>query len=259
MNLPVQVISTDFDGTLFAEFENPPVPEALQEQLAWLQQNGAKWVINTGRDLSSLMESIARARLTVRPDYVVVVEREIYRHHEHHYAPVTEWNDRCTREHAALFDEVRAALAEVIAWVEENFDADVYTDVYSPFCLIARNNADADAVQARFEEFCRRFPRLTIVRNDVYARLAHVNFNKGTALAEICRQLGVRAEHVLAAGDHLNDLPMLSREFARWLVAPSNAVPQVKARVLEQDGYVSHQHCGHGVAKGLELLLRGLR
>ncbi len=259
MNLPVQLVSTDFDGTLFAEFENPPVPEALQEQLAWLQQQGATWVINTGRDLSSLMESIARARLTVRPDYVVTVEREIYRHHEHRYEAVGEWNDRCTQEHAVLFDEVRAALVEVVAWVDQNFEADVYTDVYSPFCLIARNNPDADAIQAYFGAFCRRFPRLAFVRNDVYARLSHVAYNKGTALAEICRRVGVRAEHVLAAGDHLNDLPMLSREFARWLVAPSNAVPQVKARVLEQEGYVSHQHCGHGVAKGLELLLRGVR
>jgi hypothetical protein len=25
MNLPIKIISTDFDGTFFAEFENPPV------------------------------------------------------------------------------------------------------------------------------------------------------------------------------------------------------------------------------------------
>lgn len=259
MKLPVQLISTDFDGTLFAEFENPPVPRALEDQLSWLQQRGATWVINTGRDLSSLMESIARARLTIRPDYIVVVEREIYRHHDHHYQPVPEWNDQCTRDHQSVFAEVQVALTEVTAWVEEHFDADVYTDSYSPFCLIARNNQDADAIQNRFAKFCLRFPRLSFVRNDVYARLSHVAYNKGTALAEICRRVNVTAEHVLAAGDHLNDLPMLSREFARWLVAPSNAVPQVKAQVLKQDGYVSHQHCGHGVAKGLELLLRGLR
>ena len=45
MNLPVQLVSTDFDGTLFAEFANPPVPEVLQEQLAWLQRQGATWEI----------------------------------------------------------------------------------------------------------------------------------------------------------------------------------------------------------------------
>jgi HAD superfamily hydrolase (TIGR01484 family) len=259
MNLPVQLLSTDFDGTLFAEFENPPVPVALQEQIAWLQARGARWVINTGRDLSSLMESIARARLTVRPDYVVVVEREIYRHHEHRYESVAAWNERCTRDHALLFEEVDAALKEVATWVDENCDADVYTDAYSPFCMIARSNAEADTVQEHFAKFCRRFPQVAFVRNDVYARLSHIDYNKGTALAEIARQLGITADHILAAGDHLNDLPMLSRQFARWLVAPANAVPQVKAQVVAQEGYVSHQPFGHGVARGIELVLRGVR
>jgi len=55
MPSPIQIISTDFDGTLFAEFENPPVPDELQRLLGRLQQAGAKWVINTGCDLSSLL------------------------------------------------------------------------------------------------------------------------------------------------------------------------------------------------------------
>ena len=74
MSLPIKLISTDFDGTLHAEFENPPVPVDLQQLIGDLQSQGAKWVINTGRDLSSVMEGIARARLTVKPDFLVVVE-----------------------------------------------------------------------------------------------------------------------------------------------------------------------------------------
>ena len=31
MDLPIQLISTDFDGTLHADHESPPVPERLQE------------------------------------------------------------------------------------------------------------------------------------------------------------------------------------------------------------------------------------
>jgi hydroxymethylpyrimidine pyrophosphatase-like HAD family hydrolase len=54
--LPIRLISTDFDGTLFAEFESPPIPAELTDLIARLQAQGAKWVINTGRDLSSLME-----------------------------------------------------------------------------------------------------------------------------------------------------------------------------------------------------------
>ena len=65
----------------------------------------------------------------------------------------------------------------------------------------------------------------------------------------------VARDHVLAAGDHLNDLPMLSGEFARCLAAPDNAVGAVKDAVRRQNGYVSHQPWGHGVARGLEFFL----
>src|SRR5437667_8021849 len=92
MPLPIKVISTDFDGTLHAEFEDPPVPHDLQALISELQRQGAKWVINTGRDLSSVMESIARARLTIRPDYLVVVERDIYYHQGSQYLPSSQCN-----------------------------------------------------------------------------------------------------------------------------------------------------------------------
>ena len=52
-------------------------------------------------------------------------------------------------------------------------------------------------------------------------------------------------------GDQLNDLPMLSRQYARWLAAPANAVEPVKQAVREQDGHVSELSHGDGVADGL--------
>ena len=62
---PIKLISTDFDGTIFAEFQNPPIPRALQTLIADLQARGARWVINTGRDMSSLLEALGRARVTI--------------------------------------------------------------------------------------------------------------------------------------------------------------------------------------------------
>ena len=45
-------------------------------------------------------------------------------------------------------------------------------------------------------------------------------------------------------------------DFARWLVAPMNAIPQVKEAVLRQNGFVSEKHCGYGVAHGLATILK---
>ncbi|HOB97181.1 MAG TPA: HAD family hydrolase [Verrucomicrobiota bacterium] len=255
MSLPVQLISTDFDGTIFAEFENPPVPETLQRLLQDLQAQGARWVINTGRDLTSLMEAVARSGLSVRPDYLVLVEREIYIHQDHRYVGLTDWNDRCARDHAALYERMRADVPRLTAWINEHFNAEVYADPWSPLCLLARSNPDTDAIEAFLREYCRTVPNLTITRNDVYARFSHTAYSKGTALTEIARRLGIASANTIAVGDHLNDLTMLKKEIAGYLAAPSNALPEVKAAVQQQGGLVSHLPHGHGVARALKTVL----
>ena len=259
MTLPIQLISTDFDGTLHADFESPPVPHDLQKLIGALQQQGAKWVINTGRDLSSVMEGMARARLTITPDFLVVVERDIYVYENAQYEPSATWNAGCRAAHDELFERVRKDVPKLIDWVSKRYRASLYEDAFSPFCLIAENNADADKIHEFLDEYCASVPDLTVVRNDVYARFSHVGYNKGTALAEIAQQLGVAKDLIFAAGDHLNDLPMLSGEFARYVAAPDNAVPTVKEMVRSQNGYISHQPWGHGVARALEHFLSSPR
>jgi HAD superfamily hydrolase (TIGR01484 family) len=256
MSLPIKLISTDFDGTLFAEFEDPPIPESLQQLIGGLQSQGAKWVINTGRDMSSLMEALARSRISIEPDYLVLVEREIYVHADSQYRGLEEWNGACARAHAELFARIRADVSGIVAWISARFHARLYEDAYSPFCLIAGNNGDADIIHEYLAEYCRGIPRLSLVRNDVYARLSHDAFNKGTALAELTRRLGLSQKEVFAVGDQLNDLPMLSRKYARWLAAPANAVEPVKRAVREQEGHVSGLPHGDGVAESLGFCLQ---
>src|SRR2546421_9588963 len=252
MPLAIKLISTDFDGTIFAEFENPPIPLELQKLIGELQEQGVKWVINTGRDMSSLMEALGRAKIAIEPDYLVLVEREIHWHQDSQYLAVEEWNSACTRCHAELFARVHDDLPRIVSWINERFHARIYEDSYSPFCLIAGNNGEADVIHKYLEEYCRSVPHLTVVRNDVYARFSHTAYNKGTALAELTRRLGLDSETVFAAGDHLNDLPMLSRSHARWLAAPSNAVDTVKNAVRQQEGYVSELSHGRGVADAIK-------
>src|SRR5205085_10827763 len=117
MSLPIALISTDFDGTLFAEFENPPIPAELQKLIGDLQARGTKWVINTGRDMSSLMEALARGGISVEPDYLVLVEREIHFHQDSSYIAFEEWNSRCSICHAELFKRVEPDLPRIIAWI----------------------------------------------------------------------------------------------------------------------------------------------
>jgi hydroxymethylpyrimidine pyrophosphatase-like HAD family hydrolase len=257
MNASIQLVSTDFDGTIFSEFEQPAVPAAFQSVIADLQARGGKWVINTGRDMSSLMEALGRADVTVQPDYLVLVEREIYRHDGVRYRGLEEWNRRCTADHERLFARVRPDVPRLAAWIQERFSAAVYDDAFSPFCLIAHRPVDADRICEHLEQYCLEVPGLTVVRNDVYARFSHEGYSKGTALAEIERQLGLGPEAVFAAGDHHNDLPMLRRSLAHVLVCPGNAVPEVRRQVEAEGGEVGVLLHGHAVAAALRRLIPG--
>lgn len=255
MSLPIKLLSTDFDGTLHADFENPPVPLHLQEAIASLQRQGAHWLINTGRDLSSLMESLARARLSVWPDYLGLVEREIYIRVGHEYHPLGTWNADCAKAHATLFAQIANDLPRLYQWIEERHEAKLYEDPFSPLCLIAASNAEADAIMVYLEDYCATIPDLTVVRNDIYARFSHANYHKGHVMAAVARHLGVGPNEILAAGDHLNDLPMLDGVHARMVCAPGNAVPQVTQLVRKVGGFLSDKPCGHGVAEALQHFL----
>lgn len=255
MSLPIKLLSTDFDGTLFAEFENPPIPEVLQRVIADLQAKGTKWAINTGRDMSSLMESLGRAGIRIEPDYLVLVEREIYTHQESVYVALQDWNSECTRAHEELFARVRQDVPRLVDWVNQRYHARMYEDAFSPFCLIAGTNGEADVIHEFLQEYARTVENLMVVRNDIYARFSHASYNKGTALAELTRRLGLSTENVFAIGDHLNDLPMLSRNFARWVAAPANAVEEVKVCVRKEEGYVSQLPHGYGVAEAIKYYL----
>ena len=118
MALPIQLISTDFDGTLHADHEVPPVPVRLQELIGDLQGRGAKWVINTGRDLSSLMEGLGRAHLSIQPDWLVTVEREIYFREGPRFFPLQPWNGDCDHAHRELFKAVEKDIK--VAWLKQH-------------------------------------------------------------------------------------------------------------------------------------------
>ena len=255
MSQPIKLISTDFDGTIFAEFENPPIPTKLVQLIGDLQSRGVKWIINTGRDMSGLLEALARARIPIQPDGLVLVEREIYFHQDSQFIADHEWNLRCAQVHRELFERVAPDLPRITKWINDRFPATIYEDPWSPFCLLAGNNGAADAIHDYLTDYCQSVPHLTVVRNDVYARLAHDGYNKGMALSEIARRWAIGREAIFAVGDHLNDAPMLDLQHASWLATTSNAVTAIKEQVQRQGGYVSRLRAGHGVADALQMFL----
>ncbi len=247
----IRLVSTDFDGTIHEESAPEAVPSALQRRLAELQQGGVVWAINTGRDLGSLLEAMARAQMFVLPDYVVAVEREIYRREGEGFVPVEPWNQRCREEHATVYRRAAPGLRVLHKQLQGRFDAHFYEDDWSPLAVVARSNLQMDEIQLVLEDFCRTEGGLSAVRNDIYTRLSHHGYSKGTALSEIARLHDLKPAEILAAGDHFNDLPMLDRQHAARLVSPSNAIAEVKAHVQKQGGFIAQGRSGLGILEAL--------
>jgi hydroxymethylpyrimidine pyrophosphatase-like HAD family hydrolase len=100
------------------------------------------------------------------------------------------------------------------------------------------------------------WPDLGYQRNTIYLRFTHRNFDKGTALRELSRHLGISPAEVFAAGDNFNDLSMLRRDLAHHLVAPVNSLPEVKSQVLAEGGFVSPLSASRAMAEAVTRLRR---
>jgi len=251
----LRLVCTDFDGTIHSEDESPSIAVEFQELIHQLQQRGVRWVVNTGRVLDDILRELERSAPRVSPDYLVVVEREIYVRDDRMFQGHRPWNDRCTQVHQSLFSQMRPLVAEWAASIRSKFRAEIYEDPWSPFCLVAANPRDAVAIVRQIEDWCRAWPEVVVVSNHVYARLSHVDYHKGSALGEVASLCGADAASTFVAGDHLNDLSMLSRRRAGWLMAPANAVSEVKAAVQREGGWIMEGCAGQAVAAGLRRCL----
>jgi hydroxymethylpyrimidine pyrophosphatase-like HAD family hydrolase len=135
--------------------------------------------------------------------------------------------------------------AQDIRWINE--DSHSSGLVTSDEAVMARVASGLDMLRVEF-------PKFNYQRNTIYLRFCHADYHKGASLGELCRQLGLGAENVFAAGDHFNDLSMLDAKFARHLACPANAIPQVKAAVASIGGCVAALRYGEGIAEALRRL-----
>jgi hydroxymethylpyrimidine pyrophosphatase-like HAD family hydrolase len=120
-----------------------------------------------------------------------------------------------------------------------------------PTKLILRHAGhEVEALAAVARELAGRRASVS-VSGEWVVEVSAAGVNKAAALAELCEELGIDASEVVAFGDQLNDLPMLS--WAGHGVAVANAHPEV----IEVADEVTAANDEDGVALVLERLVRG--
>ena len=247
--LQLQLLSTDFDGTLIEHQSDGRCSADFAEVLLLHEKVGGLWALNTGRSLDLAIEGLAAFKAPVEPNFLLTTEREIFlRSRDGNWTPHHEWNDRCHRRHSELFVQAQEAIRRVCDLAAGTSDITIVHENGRPVGLVTATEKVMADVAAFLDREAEAFPEFSYQRNTVYLRFCHLDYHKGSSLAELCRLFGIERTDVLTAGDHYNDIPMLDGRFAAFPCCPSNAISEVQAIVLAAGGHVARRPAADGIA-----------
>jgi hydroxymethylpyrimidine pyrophosphatase-like HAD family hydrolase len=134
-------------------------------------------------------------------------------------------------------------------------ESDQITILYEeelPAGLVTSSEEVMEIVANNIQSEAERIPDFSFQRNSIYLRFCHRDYHKGSALGELCRLEGIKADAVFAAGDHFNDLSMLDGSYAKMTACPANAIDPVKQLVRRSQGYIADRCWAEGVAEALD-------
>ncbi len=251
----IQLISTDFDGTLVSHASDPVFDRGCMELIGQLQREGAIWAINTGRSVGLLEEGLEDFGFPLLPDFILTSERDVFRPTAGGWEPYGDWNARCAEAHAELCQSASSVLAEVVDFVSHQTKARVVYEADGPAGLIASSEEEMDRMTKFIDRAKAHEPKFHYQRNTIYLRFCHADYHKGAALEELSRLTEIPREVVFAAGDHHNDISMLDGRYAAMPSCPANAIAEVKAAVGQAGGCVAEKDFGAGVCEALQFYL----
>lgn len=246
------ILCFDFDGTLVhpeGEFRFHP---ALGDMIRGLRQQGAAWVINTGRSLGQTLQGLAQYGIFQDPDFIIAQECEVYK--PGFFSSWTDfgpWNRHARKAHERFLRENRSFLADIKKHVEQQTRGEYMEGDLGQVGIVAHSEEELDQVCAVIEEHRRSAPEVGYHRNGIYLRFSHAAYSKGTALGELCRLLELTSNDCFAAGDNHNDLSMLDSRFARMIACPGNALEPIKHHVRNQGGFVANGVASNGMIEAL--------
>ncbi len=231
------LVSLDFDGTLREE-NGPAVTPAFFEKMAAMRAYGVRWGINTGRTLPYLCSELLPCS-PVLPDFICTCERYIYLADTAGVLrPAQEHNLACERINMKLRQAFQPTLHRVLADIR-NTHPHLEWEIAAtdPLSVEARDSDTMDRLMPLLTPLTT--PQITIQRAGRYLRFADARFNKGTALAYVCRELGIDDTHLFIMGDGHNDIDAFMQFPAAWCAAPANAHPEVATWLRANGGHIS--------------------
>jgi hydroxymethylpyrimidine pyrophosphatase-like HAD family hydrolase len=255
----------DLDGTaLGGEEPYARLPDRFSEFLDELAGQGVRWGINTTWHPSGQDDMLQRSAVRSRPAFLwgrTGLLRGLYEAKGGRFV----FDRESERSADALVPAFRTAVAQVVQRLNAERDLSgqvCVTDVDDEPLLVtvAIDAGQRAEVTRRLADWLEP-DSLAVINPDTGGPLLICPrmMNKATSLRRMQMDLGVAPSRTLVAADGWNDLPMLDPCLASFQICPSNAVAEVKQRVLAAGGCVGAAPYASGVlAAAAELLNKSL-
>lgn len=245
----LRLLSTDFDGTLIEHPSDGRCSPDFAEVLLTHRKAGGIWALNTGRSLEHAIEGLDIFKAPVDPDFLLTNEREIFlRSADGSWTAHNEWNTLCQERHEDLFHRAQDIIRQVCLLADSSPEITIISEGGKPIGLVTTTEKVMAEVAGFIDRQSVEFPDFSYQRNTVYLRFCHLDYHKGSSLAELCRILEIERTAVLTAGDHFNDIPMLDGRFSAYPCCPSNAIEEVRTTVLSAGGHAANRPAANGIA-----------
>lgn len=242
-----KIITSDLDETLLRT--DGSISQANIDAIAAASARGVKFVPNTGRSFLTVQNLLKKLHLYQQPgEYVVsynggvVVENQDNRVIVSNQMPFAEAKKAFeimtqfdvdihvyTLDHLYIYrpraDDMAYLKTRGVTFDELTGSFDQFVDdrimkviVMNPDLTVRR--AVYDAITAAFDQINCTYS------SGIYMEVNHAGVDKGTAILDLGRQLGVGADEIMAIGDNANDLGMLTK--VGMPVSVANGIPEVK-------------------------------
>lgn len=152
------------------------------------------------------------------------------------------------------YEEATANAADYAEELKINF-VDDYSEILDDDSAVilkvsVHSSKGREILKPLKEELERDIPVLAITASSKRnLEINHEGAQKGIAVSQLAKQLGVNSDEVMTIGDNINDLSML--KWAKYSVAVDNAEPEVK----EAANFKTSSNRQNGVAEAISRVL----
>lgn len=256
-----KIFATDMDDTLLDE--NLQISEENMAALSYAHSKGVKIVLATGRATNSLMPYAKSFPFYSQDDFFISYNGAIAGKTD---GSILLKNTHKNPVYSALIDIGRLYGVDIQTYLEDEFIVERYTQLtekYEHTCgikAVQLSDLKDKKESLKILYNCHDVPLLEKLKKNIeeefkdqvnvffskptFLEVLPGNASKGTALAEIARQLLVNPQEIIAIGDSQNDLSMV--QLAGMGVCVQNGRESVKRAAT----YITQQdHNHHAVAE----------